>query len=82
MNEALPPPADSSLQRALAIAIIACLALSAWGIVHTRRPTSGVKRAPAQAPLKPRPREQATWSLDPEPVCLQARSVTRAINDA
>jgi hypothetical protein len=85
MHEAPRTPAASGRERALAIAIIAiiaCLALSSWGIVHTRRGTPGSKRAPASAPLKPEPRERATATLDPEPVCLQAPSATRATKDA
>jgi hypothetical protein len=82
MIEAPPTSARSGLQRALAVALIACVALSAWTIVQTHRPTSGLKRAPAPAPQKPPPRERTNWSLDPEPLCLQARSVTLATNDA
>jgi len=82
MNEASPAFAGSGSKRALAIVIITCLALSAWGIVHTRRPMSGLKRAPAPAPLKPQSRELPTWSLDPEPVCLLEAHSARAKHGA
>ena len=78
MNEASQTPAGTGLKRALTLAVIACLALSGWGIVHTRRPISGPARTPApSSPLKPPPRERATWTLDPDPICLQLRSATR-----
>jgi len=82
MNEAPRAPAYSGLQRALALTIIACLALSAWGIVSTRRQTSGLKRAPAPAPLKPQSRERVNWAAEPEPVCVQASSATPAASNA
>jgi hypothetical protein len=76
MREAPPTPPHPHRQRALAIALIASLALAAWGIASPRRSPSGVKNTPVQAPLKPQLRERPTLSLDPESVC-QAPSLTR-----
>lgn len=80
MLGAPPTPAHPNRERALGIVLIACLTLAAWGIAYPRRPTSGIKKAPVHAPLKPpQRRERPTLSLDPESVC-QARatvSVTR-----
>ena len=81
MNEAPPTPARSGPQRAVVLTLIACLALSAWSILHIRRPASGIKSSPAPA-LKSQPRPRTKLSLDPEPVCVQTSSVTRATNDA
>jgi hypothetical protein len=80
MREAPPSSTHPKRGRALAIALIACLAVCVLGIAYPRRPTSGLKKAPTQAPVKPQPRERPTLSLDPESVS-QAPSRTRVTND-
>ena len=73
MNETSSPIAAKDLpwRRALGIVIIACLALSVWELAHTRPPTPGIKRAPAQAPAQQLPMQRATESADPQLICLR-----------